>query len=591
LRRALGPALGGAFVLQFVALDLAFRGAAGYAHRPATFAGALGSGLLWSLVRDVCAARGVRVGVALLAATLVVFDALVHRYYGTPLDPQVVASALHSWSDVRPVLVRLLPGAATAACALAAIEYGVLCVRTPTIPQRARPWLLVGLAACALAVPLRDATPEFRAASALGPLFGTKEASAAAPAHVPLLPSSRDEIPNVLVIITESVRSSSYCSAPDPSCPFSPEVSALVPNRVPLRQMRSVSSYTAVSVSALFTGRPQEGPRVEIAGAPTLFDYARAVRVGGRAPTVAYWSAQSASVFERELRGSVDMLVTQETLLGHAVEDEDDVVELGLDQRLAELFVRELPQLPKPFLVVLHLIGTHAPYFVDDARAPFQPFGHVASWAGLPELRNAYHDAIVTQDHAVAVCLRAFFDTVKEKPWFVLFTSDHGEAFGEHQAIHHGQNLFDEQTHVPAWVAASPRALTEEQHIRLAEHERAFLTHLDVVPTLLDVLGVYDSLPMANLHAALAGRSLLAPCEPMRAPVPVTNCTQLFPCPLNTWGLLDDDHALLAQPWDGDWNCVDLTTEGEHVDDAACARLRAASRATYQRRPNGEANR
>jgi hypothetical protein len=586
--RALGGVLGGAlFALQFVAADLILRGPGVYAARPWLALGAFGSVASWGLAWSYRDRRAVRIGASAAAATLVAVDAWVYRYYGTTLDRQVTLSAMHNWADVRPIVTRLLPWVALAGIAVGLLERACLGARRMAWEGKARvPLALVALLGL-LGTPLETATPDLRALSAALLLPRSREASAATAADVELLPSARSELPSILLILTESVRASSYCSEPSPGCPFTPELDRLLPDRVPLRQMRAVASYTAVSASALFTGRTQEGSRGELAAAPTLFDYARAVRAADKRPTVAYWSAQSAGVLERDVRGSVDWLVSLEMLLGHEIDDEDDVVPLGTDRLLMERLLRDLPSLPRPFVLVLHLAGTHAPYFVDEARAPFRPIGHVVSWSGLPALKNAYEDAIVEQDHTVAMCVRAFLEAQGAAPWIVLFTSDHGEAFGEHGAIHHGQNLYDEQIHVPAWVATGGGLLDVGQKASLLANRDAFVTHLDVLPTVLDALGVWRGLSMVGQRARLPGRSLFGPADERSAAVPITNCTGMFPCPLNVWGMLGGDHAIEAQPWDGDWNCVDLSRGEEHARGAACDVLREKSRAYFPRMPNG----
>ncbi len=95
-------------------------------------------------------------------------------------------------------------------------------------------------------------------------------------------------------------------------------------------RFRAVSSYTALSVSALITGRSQEAAREEIASAPTLFDFARAARDGrGRRPFVAYYSAHSREVFEtKDIRAAVDRLVSVEDLLGRESDEEKELVEV-----------------------------------------------------------------------------------------------------------------------------------------------------------------------------------------------------------------------------------------------------------------------
>ncbi|GAC1545045.1 MAG: hypothetical protein NVS3B10_09220 [Polyangiales bacterium] len=376
-----------------------------------------------------------------------------------------------------------------------------------------------------------------------------------------------------------------------------PETAALTTGRVELAELRAVSSYTALSLSAILTGRSQEGARDAILRSPSLFDFAHAVHdARGARPTVAYFSSQSSTVFEAEqVRAAVDRFASIETIRGHDVEDDANYADLPLDRDVVELFEKTLPELPTPAVTMLHLAGTHAPYFVDPARAPFTPYGHVVTWSGMPELLNAYRDSILEQDRTLARAVRAFLAHASAHPWVIVFTSDHGEAFGEHGAIHHGQNLMDEQVHVPAWIASGNGALTSVEERALEDHASRFLTHLDLLPTVLDALGVWDNFSVTDHRARMPGRSLLRPYEE-RAPIPVTNCTAMFPCPLNTWGVYAGDRKLVSRVWDGGWSCLALGgIPSEERDaregDPSCERLREFSRRTFPLLPNGAANR
>jgi hypothetical protein len=592
----LAPLIGALFVGQFVLFGALLHGLPPSRALPGFACGAIGSAAFWGLVWGHRGRPILRVGGATLGGLLLALNLWVYRYYGTTLDRQVVSSALHSWTDIRPVVLRLLPPVALTAAGLCVLEWVALGSRTaserPAPRWRSRVLLVLLAGLSLLLAPRETAPPDLRLLSSfasLASVAASRETLAEAPTGVPILPSSRRELPNILLILTESVREKTYCSEPRSGCPFTPELDRVLPDRIPLRQMRSVASYTAVSVAALLTGRTQQSRRAELTASPTLFDFARSVRAGETRPTIAYWSAQSANVLERDLRGAVDSWVSVETLLGHEIGDEDDAVELGMDQKLKEYFVRELPRLKRPFVLLLHLLGTHAPYFVDEAEAPFQPFGHVAGWSALPELRNAYQDAVIAQDREVAACVEAFLVGQASAPWVILFTSDHGEAFGEHGAIHHGQNLYDEQIHVPAWIASGGGALDGEEQARLFSRRDTFLTHLDLLPTVLDLLGVWRGLALVTERSQMLGQSLLAPTWIERA-VPMTNCTSLFPCPLSTWGVLAGDHAIVAQPWDSAWNCLDLKAGEEHRQGAACSDLRQVSRDYFATLPNGRAN-
>lgn len=550
-----------------------------------------------------------RAALAVVASALLVLEILVFRYYHVTLDIQVVASALHVKHEVLPVLWRATPGFLLAVGIVSALQYALLALVHRRLRARPPPhrWghsavLVVASLGGLFGMDPRRATPEIRAVHALAALRANPESraadvrvkgSASSAIALPPLHADRAELPSILFILTESVRASEY--RPGGDQPTAPDTAALTHGRTDLAQMRALSSYTALSLSSILTGRTQEAPRETILRAPSLFDFAHAARdARGRGSFVGYFSSQPSTVFETEgVRAAVDRFATVETIRGHDVEDDPDYADLPLDREIVDLFLKELPALPAASVLMLHVIGTHAPYFLDPERAPFQPYDHVVTWAGMPKLLNAYRDSIYEQDRTLSRALRAFIEHSGRRPWLVVFTSDHGEAFGENGGIHHGSNLMDEQVHVPAWVASGNGALTSAQERALEDHAGRFLTHLDLLPTLLDAMGLWDNLGVAPHRAAMPGKSILRPHE-MRSPIPVTNCTGMFPCPLNTWGLLAEDRKLVSRVWDGGWYCLALGGPEERVvegADPACDRLRAASQRTFPLLPNGSPNR
>ncbi|MEJ2722586.1 MAG: sulfatase-like hydrolase/transferase, partial [bacterium] len=96
----------------------------------------------------------------------------------------------------------------------------------------------------------------------------------------------------------------------------------------------------------------------------------------------------------------------------------------------------------------------------------------------------------------------------------VVFTSDHGEEFYEHHGWNHGSSAFTEQLRVPLIMQA--RGLIPAGR-RIEEPTR----HVDVVPTILDVVGI-------ECPAEVQGRSLLPMIEGMRLP-PVPVYTEVYP--------------------------------------------------------------
>ncbi len=580
------------FIAQFVVLDAALRGMSCLWHPWTSLIHQLQSLLLWSVLWALRGRRGARAVAALAAASILAVQLTFRRYYHDNVDAQVLRSALHCWSDVWPVVVRALPQTFWIAAPAAIVEYLMLAPSGGKPPRLALIPAAVLMLSVAVTGPVGQGPPDLQLIESLRVLWQKPAHTHVARVEVPPLVSSRPRLPNILLVISESVRASDFCSAPVDDCPVAPATNALLPDRIGLQQVRAIASYTSIAVSSLMTGRLQVLPRSEVLASPMLFDYARAVRRGDVRYEVAYFTAHSSGNFERDdVPQSVDRYLALEMMLGRAVHDDDEEIDKGVDRLLADHAVPLIAKLRDPALVVLQFGGTHAPYYVDEADAPFSPWQHTVTWSGLPALHNAYRNAIHDQDKQLARCIRAFLDMAGSNPWIIVFTSDHGEAFGEHAAIHHGQNLYDEQLHVPAFIADGNGALSPHERESLVQWRDESVTHLDILPTVLDMIGVLDSFSLRPLVPGLVGRSLLRPPRPMQQPIPISNCTGIFACPFNNWGMLDGFVSIQAQAWDGWWRCVDLRTGQElPMSAAACSSLQAASRAWYPLLPNGAEN-
>lgn len=606
----------GLFCAHLAALDVAMRGPSFYVVHPRAALHLFASAAILFLVASARPGRAARAAFGIVVGASVALQGAFYSYYRAPFDDQAAAAARLAWADVRAIVIAGLPYAIVTAIVIAAIEATWLgfvtradrlenkgdrdvsrggggASRSP-LGRRAI-WgaaIAIGIAV-ALGGPLRYGTTEIRTAVA-ATSFALAKAPPARPErpNVPPLASRRARVPSVLFVVTESVRASDHCGDAEEPCEVAPEISALLPERIALRQMRATSAYTAISMSALLTGLTQVGARDRIAAAPDLFDFSRSARTDdGRALSVHYWSAHSPSFFERaDPASSVDSFLSADQIAGRVIDDVEDAVAGGFDRELASECEARLSQLAPPHLVTAHFSGTHAPYFVDDSRAPFRPYSHTVSWAGLDDLHRAYRDAIFEQDRSIARCARAFIAAQRGGPYVIVFTSDHGEEFGEHRAIHHGQDLYDEQIHVPAFVASGGGALTPAEIAALEASRDAPVTHFDVVPTILDALGVLDHFAIANDRKNLAGRSLFR-AQPAAPPaLPITNCSGMWQCPMNAWGVLAGDRKLTAQAWDGEWRCLLLAGGEREAPLAACADLVTASRAMFKTKPNGAPN-
>jgi arylsulfatase A-like enzyme/Flp pilus assembly protein TadD len=129
----------------------------------------------------------------------------------------------------------------------------------------------------------------------------------------------------------------------------------------------------------------------------------------------------------------------------------------------------------------VHLYEPHFPY------EPGEPFA--ARFPGEP-----YQGEVAAADAALGPLLEPILSAGAGGRVLVVFTSDHGEALGEHGEATHGVFAYEATLRVPLILYApglfSPRVVGTP------------VRHVDVLPTVLDALGL-------DVPAGLPGRSLL----------------------------------------------------------------------------------
>ena len=68
----------------------------------------------------------------------------------------------------------------------------------------------------------------------------------------------------------------------------------------------------------------------------------------------------------------------------------------------------------------------------------------------------------------------------------------------------------------------------------------------------------------------------------------LTNCTELWACAFKNWGAIQGTKKLIAHQGDHAWNCFDVSTDPEELDDLgpeACGGLKALAEGTLHGRP------
>jgi arylsulfatase A-like enzyme len=143
----------------------------------------------------------------------------------------------------------------------------------------------------------------------------------------------------------------------------------------------------------------------------------------------------------------------------------------------------------EPFFLFFHTYQSHDPYFsppeyertlsAADGLSPHRP----ASATSEDQQLLKYDAAVRYTDAAIAPLLDALRAGRRGRRTLLVITSDHGEAFGEHGGVGHGEGLYEEVLRVPLFVWA-PRLVASGRRVP------GLVGVIDVTPTILDLLGL-----------------------------------------------------------------------------------------------------
>jgi glucan phosphoethanolaminetransferase (alkaline phosphatase superfamily) len=386
---------------------------------------------------------------------------------------------------------------------------------------------------------------------------------------------------NVLFVILESVRADSVCVEHDPDCHKTGSTNQLFPDRFPLTEMRSLDSCTAVSLAVLWSGLLPTESRDTLHTWPLIFDYARASGYD-----TAFWTSQNmlfgnARLWVKNL--GVSKFVSATDL------DPTSDLDMGAPEGFLATRVRhEINELREPFLGVVQLSNVHYPYYIDPAGPmPFEPWSTSKASDDNVAFRNYYQNSVYQQDAHLAEMLSAIKHSPLGERTVIVYTSDHGEAFREHGQMGHTFSIFDEEIKVPAWIDAPRGTLSADEERALRSKRHAQLFHIDLAPTILDLIGVGGDPKISEYQKKMPGHSLLRP-ELTVDPVPMTNCAGVWSCAFENWGYMHGTRKLEARSWDRGWKCYDLATDPNEVQDLGrerCGDLIDLAHHTFGRLP------
>lgn len=310
------------------------------------------------------------------------------------------------------------------------------------------------------------------------------------------------EAPSILVIVSDSLRAD-HLSSYGYARKTSPNLDRIAASGVSFENAISASSYSLPSHASLFTGLYpyQHGaewatPKALASGSyPTLAEVLQAggYRTGGFSANV-FWVTREHGFgrgfdhFEDYFTSAQDMFFR--TIFGRVFENlvmrRLGYADIPARKEGADITRAALDWIGEdtrtPFFVFLNYMDTHDPYLPPQPyRSKFSAIpnpGGLLNWrVGLdhPKLTaeqlqseiDAYDGAVSYVDDSVQQLL----DGLQQRGFrnlLVIFTADHGEAFGEHQLYLHGTSLYMEEIHVPliiSWPGHVPAGARIQQPV------------------------------------------------------------------------------------------------------------------------------
>ena len=339
-------------------------------------------------------------------------------------------------------------------------------------------------------------------------------------AQLPVAPAGT---PNVLVVVVDTLRAD-HLSSYGYARPTSPNVDRLAQQGVLFENAYATSGYTLPSHASLLTGRylHEHGvdwhtPRaLRQRSLPTLAEALRGA--GFRTAAVSanlFWFTRSQAFgrgfirFDDYFYSVGDMALR--TLYGRAVESmllrRPSTQALTPRKRADDVNRAALAWMARdrsrPFFLFLNYMDVHDPYLPPQPyRSRFSPSsapggllnGHRVR--ALPQLTpeqvqseiDAYDGGLAYVDESIGRLLAAMQELGVRDNTLVVFTSDHGEAFGEHGLFLHGNALYRCLTHVPLiiwWPGHVPAGVRVVRPV----------TNAALAATLMDLLEVHQTAP------------------------------------------------------------------------------------------------
>jgi len=274
----------------------------------------------------------------------------------------------------------------------------------------------------------------------------------------------------------------------------------------PIRETRAAANATHLSWFAMLSGKPPvfwETDRQTLRPAPLLDAlHAAGYRNEVRSSAIFNYAGMDTTNFGHGEATDVLLSLTPENPEWPEGISERDVHVLDLWRQAV---------LTRTAGSTFHLVAVESPHYPYNWMADFAPpFSDVAKSSWFPmhpspqditQVKHRYWNSLAWVDGLLGQYIGFLKAHNRYDDALIIVTGDHGEEMQEHGVWFHTSGLTTEQTAVPI-IVKWPKALGRGRTLAQA-------SHLDLIPSILDVLGCPPS-----QWEGLAGHSLLQPGEP-----------------------------------------------------------------------------
>ncbi|AUX40149.1 cell wall surface anchor family protein [Sorangium cellulosum] len=298
--------------------------------------------------------------------------------------------------------------------------------------------------------------------------------------------------PDILLVTLDTVRAD-HTSAYGYGRDTTPRLAELAARGVLFERAYAVSSETQRSISPLVTGRRLNRAARDRREWPTLLP--ENDTLAERMKRAGYLTAAVSSfTWISQERGFDQGFDRFETVYGEAHPERDVSGHLAVKKAIEIL--DGYAQRPQPVFLWLHLFDAHERY----RSHPGIRFG-----AGRTA---AYDGEIAFVDRQLGALLDAVASSPRAGRAAILVHGSHGEGLGEHGAVGHGVELYEEAIHVPLVLALPGAAPGRYPHP---------VSTADIAPTVLALAGAEATDVEGGSLAAIATGEARAPRGPVFA--------------------------------------------------------------------------